>query len=195
MWTRCLGGFSVMWVTKLMISQVKKRIFCPKTTKFGPTLAFLVIFGQALPAHLVPCWLVVVARGLYLARHLFTLYISWINKFGCIADTATQKKTICFYTLHASRNFFSAPHKYLSAHFWFLHCFTRPSAHHLAYSFIHFQYLLFQLLPVFRASTLKENRSAHRYQVLSTWTSLNGSKSSTIISPLNNHVAPLHSWC
>ena len=56
MWTRCLGGFSVMWVTKLMISQVKKRIFCPKTTKFGPKLAFLVILGQAVLAHLVPCW-------------------------------------------------------------------------------------------------------------------------------------------
>ena len=60
MWTRCLGGFSVMWVTcgyvGMGISPVKKRIFCPKTTKFGPILAFLVILGQALPAHLVPCW-------------------------------------------------------------------------------------------------------------------------------------------
>ena len=35
MWTRCLGGFSVKWVTKLLISPVKKRIFCTKTTKFG----------------------------------------------------------------------------------------------------------------------------------------------------------------
>ena len=34
---------------------IKKRIFCPKTTKFGPKLAFLVILGQALPAHFVPC--------------------------------------------------------------------------------------------------------------------------------------------
>ena len=42
-----------MWVTKLLISEVKKRIFCPKTTKFGPKLAFLVNLGQALPAHLV----------------------------------------------------------------------------------------------------------------------------------------------
>ena len=36
-----------MWVTKLMISQLKKRIFWPKTTKFGPNLAFLVDMGQA----------------------------------------------------------------------------------------------------------------------------------------------------
>ena len=61
-----------MWVTKLLISQVKIRIFCP-TTKFGPKLAFLFILGQALLAHLM-AWLVVVARGLYLARHLFTLF-------------------------------------------------------------------------------------------------------------------------
>ena len=45
-----------MWVTKLMISQVKKRIFCPKTTKFGPKLAFLVNLGQAMQAYSVPSW-------------------------------------------------------------------------------------------------------------------------------------------
>merc|ERR1712165_451231 len=55
MCTRCLGEFSVMWVTKLMISQVKKRIFCPKTTKFGPKLAFLVNLGQAMQAYSMPC--------------------------------------------------------------------------------------------------------------------------------------------
>merc|ERR1712115_149683 len=33
----------------------KKRIFCPKTTKFGPKLAFLVNLGQAMHAYLVPC--------------------------------------------------------------------------------------------------------------------------------------------
>ena len=42
-----------MWVTKLLISPVKIRIFCPRMTKFGPKLAFLFILGQALPAHLV----------------------------------------------------------------------------------------------------------------------------------------------
>ena len=36
----------------------KIRIFCQKPTKFGPKLAFWDILGQALPAHLVPCWLV-----------------------------------------------------------------------------------------------------------------------------------------
>ena len=45
-----------MWVSKLLLSPVKIRIFCPKTTKFGMKLAILVILGQALMAHLVPCW-------------------------------------------------------------------------------------------------------------------------------------------
>ena len=45
-----------MWVTKLLIFQVKKRIFCPKTTKFGPKMAFLVNLGQAMQAYSVPCW-------------------------------------------------------------------------------------------------------------------------------------------
>ena len=76
MWTRCPGGFSVMWVTKLLISPVKKRIFCPKTTKFGPKLAFLVILGQALPAHWVPCW--------------------WVG--GCGARAVSRKTPIYFIT-------------------------------------------------------------------------------------------------
>ena len=46
---------------KLLISRVKIRIFCPKTSKFGPILAFLSIadlFGALLVG-----WLVVVARA------------------------------------------------------------------------------------------------------------------------------------
>ena len=59
-----------MWVTKLLISPVKVRIFCPRTTEFGLKLAFLFISGQALPAHLVPCWWV----GL------------WLWRAGCISQ-------------------------------------------------------------------------------------------------------------
>ena len=44
-----------MWLTKLLISPVKKRIFCPKTTKFGPKLTFLVNLGQAMQAYSMPC--------------------------------------------------------------------------------------------------------------------------------------------
>ena len=50
MWTRFPGGFSVIWVTKL---------FCPKTTQFGPKLAFLSIAGSF--GALLVGWLLVVA--------------------------------------------------------------------------------------------------------------------------------------
>ena len=137
--------FSVMLVPKLLLTPIKIRIFGPKTAKFGPKSAFLVILGQILPffAHFVqwptknnvykvPRWvfryvgnktydssskkkdflpqndkiwpklgifgwygpghagffgallvgrLVVVARGLYLARHLFTLWIGFLRDF------------------------------------------------------------------------------------------------------------------
>ena len=49
------------WVFRYMGNKTfdfssKKRIFCPKTTKFGPKLAFLVNLGQAMQAYSVPCW-------------------------------------------------------------------------------------------------------------------------------------------
>ena len=49
------------------------RVF--EKTKLG--WKFLFILGKALPANLVPCWWVGwwLWRGLYLARHLFTLSI------------------------------------------------------------------------------------------------------------------------
>ena len=64
-----------MWVTKLLISPVKIRIFCPKTSKF----AFLPGLAGSFGALLVG-WLVVVARGLYLAIHLFTLSVKLVPK-------------------------------------------------------------------------------------------------------------------
>ena len=44
-----------MWITKLLIFPVEIRIFCPKTTKFGPKLAFLVDMGLAMQAYSMPC--------------------------------------------------------------------------------------------------------------------------------------------
>ena len=38
-----------MLVPKLLLTPIKIRIFGPKTAKFGPKYAFLVIFGQILP--------------------------------------------------------------------------------------------------------------------------------------------------
>ena len=72
-----------MWVTKLLISPVKKRIFCPKNDQIGPKIG---VFGQFGPGHagffgaLLVGRLVVVARGLYLARHLFPL--NKLSKLG-----------------------------------------------------------------------------------------------------------------
>ena len=65
-----------MWVTKLLISPVKKGFFAQKL----PNLAQNWHFRQFGPGHaglfsaLLVGRLVVVARGLYLARHLFTLF-------------------------------------------------------------------------------------------------------------------------
>ena len=62
----------------------KKRIFCSKTTKFSPKLAFLSIAGSF--GALLVGWLVIVARGLYLARHLFTLFDSIEKKEKYLRD-------------------------------------------------------------------------------------------------------------
>ena len=65
-----------MWVTKLLISQLKKKDFLPQNDQIWPKIG---IFGQFGPGHaglfsaLLVCRLVVVARRLYLAIHLFTL--------------------------------------------------------------------------------------------------------------------------
>ena len=55
--TSCLCGFFIMWVPKRLLAPIKIRIFGPKTAKFGPKSAFLVILGQILPffAHFVQC--------------------------------------------------------------------------------------------------------------------------------------------
>ena len=70
-----------MWVTKLLISPVKIRIFCPKTTKFSSKLAFLSIAGSF--GALLVGWLVVVARAvsretpIYFIRFiLFYIFVS-----------------------------------------------------------------------------------------------------------------------
>ena len=54
----------------------KKKDFLPKNNTIWPEIGIFVHFRPGLAAHLVPCCLVVVACGLYLARHLFTLYFT-----------------------------------------------------------------------------------------------------------------------
>ena len=70
-----------MWVTKLLISPVKIRIFCPKKSKFGPKMAFLFFLGQALPAHLVGgCG----ARAVYRKT---PIYFIFSKKMGFVRGT------------------------------------------------------------------------------------------------------------
>ena len=105
MQTRCLGGFSVMWVTKLLISPVKIRIFCPKMTKFGPKLAFLVILGQVFPAHLVPWWWV----GW------------WLRRAGCISQDFIIKYTYSYIHIYVQIihfEFVLKPSKYFCMYIW-----------------------------------------------------------------------------
>ena len=83
-----------MWVTKLLISPVKKRIFCPKTTKFSPKLAFLSI-ADSFGALLVG-WLVVVARAV---SRKTTIYFIIFNKNACQLQINTSSVT---YELHHS---------------------------------------------------------------------------------------------
>ena len=63
-----------MWVTKLLISPVKKKDFCPQMTKISPELAFLSIAGSF--GALLMGWLVVVARAVSRKTPVyFILYI------------------------------------------------------------------------------------------------------------------------
>ena len=65
-----------MWVAKLLISPVKIRIFLSKNDQIWPEIGIFVHFRPGLAGSfdaLLVGWLLVVARGLCLARHLFTL--------------------------------------------------------------------------------------------------------------------------
>ena len=57
----------------------KKRIFCPKMTKFGPKLAFLVDLGQTMQADSVPCWWVSwwLWRAGCISQDTYLLYFNW----------------------------------------------------------------------------------------------------------------------
>ena len=83
--TRCLGGFSVMWVTKLLISPVKKGFFAQKP----PNLARIWHFWPLL-AHSVPCWWVgwwlwrsgCISQDTYLLYYYY--YHCWLRWLCCV---------------------------------------------------------------------------------------------------------------
>ena len=72
-----------MWVTKLLISPVKKG-FLPQNDQIWPKIG---IFGHFRPGHaglfvaLLVGWLVVVARGLYLARPIYFMVYGPITEY------------------------------------------------------------------------------------------------------------------
>ena len=73
-----------MWVTKLLIFPVEIRIFCPKTTKFGPKLAFLVNLGQAMQAYSMPCCGSVGGCGARAVSRKTPIYFMFIVSSGIV---------------------------------------------------------------------------------------------------------------
>ena len=78
-----------MWVTKLLISPVKKRIFCPKTTKFGPQLAFLVNLGQAMQAYSMLCCGSVGGCGARAVSRKTPIYFMYLSQLLIFIDLST----------------------------------------------------------------------------------------------------------
>ena len=67
-----------MWVTILLISPVKKRIFA-QNDQIWPKIGIFGHFGPGLAGSfgiLLMVWLVVVVPGLYIAIRLFTYQLS-----------------------------------------------------------------------------------------------------------------------
>ena len=59
----------------------KKKDFCPKTTKFGQKLAFLVNLGQAMQAYSMPCCWSVGGCGAWAVSRktpIYFIYIFWL---------------------------------------------------------------------------------------------------------------------
>lgn len=73
MQTRCLAVFPVMGLPKLLLSPKRIRICLPKNDQIWPKIGIFGHLGPGL-AGSFSALLVAVARGLYLTRHLFTLF-------------------------------------------------------------------------------------------------------------------------
>ena len=100
MWTRCLGWFSVMWVTKLMISQVKKKKKNPKNDQIWPKIG---IFGQLGRGHaglfsaLLVGRLVVVARAVSRKTPIYVIFL--VQKAICVLLCGFSTCDFVFLTL------------------------------------------------------------------------------------------------
>ena len=101
--TRCLGGFFVMWVTRLLISPVKKRIFCSKTTKFSPVGGMAGGCGAGCISQ--DTYLLYI--NVYKYRYLFKLvkgswtwYICNVFVSGITNDSATSARIWSIHLFH-----------------------------------------------------------------------------------------------
>ena len=84
-----------MWVTKLLISPVNNRIFCPKTTNFGLKLAFLV--NLARPCRLIQCPIGGSVGGCgarAVSRKTPIYFMDICIMYTCIMDTCTMDTCI-----------------------------------------------------------------------------------------------------
>ena len=73
MWTRCPGGFSVMWVTQLLISPGKIRIFCPKLA-----ILFILVggWGARAVSRKTPIYFII---GLLRSTSMYGIYARILN--------------------------------------------------------------------------------------------------------------------
>ena len=83
-----------MWVAKLMISKVKKRIFCPKTTKFGPNWHFWSIWARPCRLYSMP----------------------WCGSVGGYGARAVSRKTPIYFMITKRRKLFFPPVIFTSGH-------------------------------------------------------------------------------
>ena len=68
-----------MWVTKLLISPLKIKIFLPKNDQIWPEIGIFVHFGLGLAGSfggLLVGWLVVVARAVPRKTPIYFIYIA-----------------------------------------------------------------------------------------------------------------------
>ena len=106
-----------MLVPKLLLTPIKIRIFGPKTAKFGPKFAFLVILGQILSflAHLVPC---PTKKQCEQGAQVFSRYVG-IKTFAF----SSKNQDFCPRTTKIGSLGHFGPNICLSGPFW---CYARP---------------------------------------------------------------------
>ena len=94
-WTRCLGGFSVMWVTKLLISPVKKGFFAQKRPNLARNWHFWPLLAHLVPSWWVGWWL---WRTGCISQEAYLLYLSIHLWWECVLHWSLLKWWTSYYT-------------------------------------------------------------------------------------------------